>query len=353
MAVTMQDIARDVGVSVVTVSKVLRNKGEISVATRQRVLRRAKALNYQTNWIARSLVTRRTFTIGLLLPDFTHPFFAEIAKAVAETVRPHGYHVIISYFDENPELERNEAESLLARQVDGLILASAQPGAKAFADMQRRKVPFVLIDRPIAGVQASFVGADNQAIGQLATAHLIERGCRRIAHLRGPGIGIATGRMQGYRSALAKGGLEFFPGYVLDAGYQDDTGHEAMLKLLRKEPVPDGVFCYNDPVAVGAMRAISESGLRVPEDIAVVGAGNVHYSDFLAVPLTTVDQGTSEIGKRAANLLLERIASKRSLRPRKVLIVPKLVVRKSTSRSSSGCDVDAITPNGRKNLART
>ena len=207
MAVTMQDIARDVGVSVVTVSKVLRNKGEISAATRKRVLRRAKALNYQTNWIARSLVTRRTFTIGLLLPDFTHPFFAEIAKAVAETVRPHGYHVIISYFDENPELERNEAESLLARQVDGLILASAQPGAKAFADMQKRKVPFVLIDRPIAGVQASFVGVDNQAIGKLATAHLIERGCRRIAHLRGPGIGIATGRMQGYRSALAKRGL--------------------------------------------------------------------------------------------------------------------------------------------------
>src|SRR6202162_1751678 len=259
MAVTMQDIARGLNVSVVTVSKVLRNKGKISAATRKRVLQRAKKLNYQANWIARSLVTRRTFTIGLLLPDFTHPFFAEIAKAVAETVRPHGYHVIISYFDENPELERNEAEALLARQVDGLILASAQqPGAKAFADMQRRKVPFILIDRPIAGVQASFVGADNQAIGQLATAHLIERGCRRIAHLRGPGIGIATRRVQGYRNALAKGGLEFVPGYVVDAGYQEETGHAAMLKLLRKGSVPDGVFCYNDPVAIGAMRAISE-----------------------------------------------------------------------------------------------
>lgn len=335
MAVTMQDIARDVGVSVVTVSKVLRNKGEISAATRKRVLRRAKALNYQTNWIARSLVTRRTFTIGLLLPDFTHPFFAEIAKAVAETVRPHGYHVIISYFDENPELERNEADSLLSRQVDGLILASSQPGAKAFSDMQKRKVPFVLIDRPIAGVRASFVGVDNQAIGKLATAHLIERGCRRIAHLRGPGIGIATGRMEGYRAALANHGLEFSQGYVQDAGYKEHTGHQGMLKLLRKKPVPDGVFCYNDPVAIGAMRAISEAGLRVPEDIAVVGAGNVHYSDFLAVPLTTVDQGTHEIGKRAANLLLERIASKRSLRPRKVLIVPKLVVRQSTRRSPS------------------
>src|SRR6266702_4728294 len=107
MAVTMLDIARDLKVSVVTVSKVLRNKGKISAATRRRVLRRAKELNYQTNWVARSLVTRRTYTIGLLLPDFTHPFFAEVAKAVAETVRPHGYHVIISYFEEDPVLERN------------------------------------------------------------------------------------------------------------------------------------------------------------------------------------------------------------------------------------------------------
>ena len=108
-----------------------------------------------------------------------------------------------------------------------------------------------------------------------------------------------------------------------------------MRTLLKRKPVPDGVFCYNDPVAIGAMRAISEAGLKVPDDIAVVGAGNVHYSDFLAVPLTTVDQGTSEIGKRAANLLLERIASKRSLRPRKVLIVPKLVIRQSTRRPNS------------------
>ena len=334
MAVTMQDIARGLNVSVVTVSKVLRNKGKISVATRRRVLRRAKELNYQTNWIARSLVTRRTFTIGLLLPDFTHPFFAEIAKAIAETVRPHGYHVIISYFEENPKLEKNEAESLLARQVDGLILASAQSGADAFEHIQRRKVPFVLIDRPIAGVQASFVGVDNEAIGQLATIHLVERGCKRVAHLRGPGIGIATGRMEGYRRALAKRNLPVSSRYVIEAGYQDCTGHDAMRKLLRAKPIPDGVFCYNDPVAIGAMRAISEVGLRVPDDIAVVGAGNVHYSDFLAVPLTTVDQGTSEIGKRAADLLLERIVSKRALRPKRVLIEPKLVIRQSTTRST-------------------
>src|SRR5208282_4556567 len=118
MAVTMMDIARDLKVSVVTVSKVLRNQGKISAATRQRVLRRAKQLNYQMNWVARSLVTRRTYTIGLLLPEFTHPFFAEIARSAAQTLRPHGYHVVISSFEEDPELEASEADSLLARQVD-------------------------------------------------------------------------------------------------------------------------------------------------------------------------------------------------------------------------------------------
>ena len=141
MPVTMLDIAKGLNVSVVTVSKVLRNKGKISTATRKRVLQRAKQLNYQTNWIARSLVTRRTFTIGLLLPDFTHPFFAEVVKAVAETVRPHGYHVIISYFEEDPELEKNEADSLMARQVDGIIAASAQSNPELFEGMQERKIP--------------------------------------------------------------------------------------------------------------------------------------------------------------------------------------------------------------------
>jgi LacI family transcriptional regulator len=316
----------------VTVSKVLRNKGTISAATRKRVLQRAKELNYQTNWIARSLVTRRTFTIGLLLPDFTHPFFAEIAKAVAETVRPHGYHVIISYFEENPELERNEADSLMARQVDGLIAASAQSNADLFEGILERKVPLVLIDRQISGVQASFVGVDNEAIGKLATNHLIAQGCTRIAHLRGPKIGIAAARMAGYRHALQKHNLAVAPRYVVGARYVDSSGYGAMRKLLQADPIPDGVFCYNDPVAIGAIRAICEAGLRIPQDIKVVGAGNVHYSDVLAVPLTTVDQGTVQTGKQAAELLMEQIGAKRRPRPRKILIAPKLVVRQSTQR---------------------
>jgi LacI family transcriptional regulator len=337
MAVTLQDIARELNVSVVTVSKVLRNKGRISTATRNRVLRRAKELNYQANWVARSLVTRRTYTIGLLLPDFTHPFFGEVAKAVAETFRPHGYHVIISYFEEDPVLERNEAESLLARQVDGLIVASAQPleNGELFEGIRRRKVPFVLIDRPVAGVQASFVGVDNEAIGKLATNHLIARGCRRIAHLRGPRISIAEARLEGYRRALEKHKLPALPQHVVEAGYDDNTGCEGMRRLLHTDPIPDGVFGYNDPVAIGALRAIFEAGLNVPHDVAVVGAGNVHYSDVLSVPLSTVDQGTGQIGKQAAELLLKQIEAKRKVRPRKILIAPKLIARESTRRRPS------------------
>jgi len=334
MTATMMDIAKDLKVSVVTVSKVLRNQGRISDATRKRVLRRAKELNYQMNWVARSLVTKRTYTIGLLLPEFTHPFFAEIARAVAQTVRPHGYHVLISCFEEDPELEVSEAESLLARRVDGLIIASSQPARclNMFKRVHEQNVPYVLIDRPVAGLRACFVGADNHAIGRLATEHLIARGCRRIAHLRGPEVGIAAERLAGYRQALARHGLRPNSHYIVPGGHRDDTGYEGMRKLLDLNPFPDGVFCYNDPVAIGAMRAILEVEFKLPDDICVVGAGNIHYSDQVAVPLTTVDQGTCTIGVLAAELLLERIASKRAMRARKILIPPKIVERASTRR---------------------
>jgi LacI family transcriptional regulator len=334
MSATLSDIAKDLNISVVTVSKALRNKGRISARTRTRVLKRAKELDYRPNWVARSLVTRRTYTIGLLLPDFTHPFFADIAKSIAETVRPRGYHVIISYFEEDPDLERVEADSLLARRVDGLILASSQSPDRLelFEELRSRKVPLVLIDRPIDGVRASFVGVDNEAVGRLATTHLIEQGCRRIAHLRGPQIGLAAKRLSGYLASLKKNKLTAPKGFVVDAGFQDHTGYLAMKQLLTARPVPDGVFCYNDPVAIGAMKALHQAGLKVPEDVAVVGAGNVHYADALAVPLTTIDQKTREMGARAAELLLGQIGAKRLPRPKKIFIVPELVPRKSTER---------------------
>jgi LacI family transcriptional regulator len=334
MPVTMQDIAKDVNVSVVTVSKVLRNQGRISEATRKLVLRRAKELNYQMNWVARSLVTRRTYTIGLLLPEFAHPFFAEIARAIGHTVRPLGYHLVISSFEEDPEVEASEMESLLARQVDGLIIASSQAARQTamFKRMQRGRTPYVLIDRPISGVRACFVGVDCVAIGRMATEHLIARGCQRIAHLRGPDVRIAAERIAGYRRALQKAGHPWRKDYVVDAGRDADSGYEGMRQLLKMSPRPDGVFCFNDLVAIGAMKAILASGLKSPSDIALVGAGNVRHSDVLAVPLTTIDQAPCRIGQVASELLLARIASKKVLAAKRVMIPPKLVERESTRR---------------------
>lgn len=335
MAARMKDIAEDLGVSLMTVSKALRNHSDISEETRKRVLKRARQLRYQPNWIARSLATRRTYIAGLVIPDLMHSFFAAVAKGVARQLEPAGYQVVISNSEEDPAAEERHIAALLARNVDGLIVASAQRSGKArlFQMLRTRKAPYVLIDRLPPGLQAHYVGGNDDEIGELATGHLIEQGRRRIAHLRGPAIATGIGRLRGYRRALAGHGLETPPEYVIHAQYQDGTGYEAMRALLGRQPLPDGVFCYNDPVAAGAIRAVLEAGLRVPEDVAIIGSGNVHYSDLLRVPLSTIDQNSSLIGQTAAELLLRCTEAKTPLAPQRIFISPRLIVRESSRRS--------------------
>jgi LacI family transcriptional regulator len=333
----MKDIARDLGVSVVTVSKVLRNHSDISEETRQRVLKRMKELHYRPNLAARALITGKTFTIGLIVPDLLHPFFAQVAKALSGVFRQRGYSLILSSSEEDPELEKQELDVLLARRVDAILIASAQWTVESFRQIEDQKIPYVLIDRQFAGLAANFVGVDDEAAGALATEHLIEQGCRRIAHIRGPEVSTAIGRAEGYRRSLAKHGLTPLPGYVISMGASGDArgeagGYEAARTLLAMEPRPDGIFCYNDPAAMGVMHAILDAGLRIPEDIAVVGCGNVHYSDFLRVPLTTIDQNSQAIGERAAELALSLIDAKGPVRPSSICITPALAVRASSRR---------------------
>ncbi|MGD0301343.1 MAG: LacI family DNA-binding transcriptional regulator [Bryobacteraceae bacterium] len=337
MPVRMKDVARDLNVSVVTVSKALRDQSDISTATKKRILKRAQELNYQPNWIARSLVSGRTHTIGLVVPDLMYSFFAEVARGLSIRVRPFGYQVVISISEENPTLECEEVKLLLARRVDGLVLASAQPDVacpELFQAIEECKVPYVLIDRKIMGLKANYVGVDDEKVGRMATEHLISCGCRHIAHIGGPKVSTALGRLEGYRKALAQHGLSAPPACVLKGGSEDDGGYQAMRRLLTLKQKPDGVFCFNDPVAAGAVKAILEAGLKVPQDIAVVGVGNVHYSDQLRVPLSTVDQNSSQVGQSAAQLLLHLI-EKRSRGTRTVLLQPHLVVRESSSRNGA------------------
>jgi len=329
--VRLKDIAQDLDVSVMTVSKVVRGCVDVGAETRKRVLARIKELNYQPNWVARSLAARRTFMIALIVPDLMHSFFAEIAKGVSAAIRPAGYDVVICNSEEDGAFESSEIDRLLARQVDGMILASAQlpSSLDVFDRIEARKVPYVLIDRRFPDAHAPYVGADDEAIGRMATAHLIARGCRRIAHIAGRPLTTGIGRLNGYRAALSDAKISVPDSYVVHAT-DDATAYEAARRLLALRPRPDGIFGYNDPIAAGAMKAILETGIEIPETIRVIGVGNVHYSDLLRVPLSTIDQSSDSIGRQAAEILMKALNSKRQRGPRAVMVHPKLVVREST-----------------------
>ncbi len=334
MAVRMKDIAQEMGVSLMTVSKALRNKSDVAEETRRRIVERARELKYQPNLIARSLVNRRSYLVGLIVPDMMHSFFAEVAKGVSARLEPHGYQIVLCNSGERLETELHQLRLLLSRHVDGLIIASSANSASGSpADLlAASNTPWVLIDRTIPGVNGNYIGVNDEEIAALAVEHLIEQGCRRIAHIRGPEISTGLGRLLGYRQTLAKHRLKAPAEYVVGREPGDVGGYDAMRRLLRHHPAPDGIFAFNDAVAAGAMKAILEAGLRVPQDIAVVGAGNVHYSDLLRIPLTTVDQSSLLIGGTAAELLLDSMDSKKRPAPRHVLFSPVLVVRESSLR---------------------
>ena len=332
----MKDIARDLGVSVVTVSKVLRNHSDISVATRARVLQRVKELNYQPNPAARALVTGRTNLVGLIVPDLVHPFFAQVAKGISAKLRALEYSLIISSSEDDPNLEKLEIDQMLGRRVDVLILASNQTSREGLRRIEEQGVPLVLLDRRVAGIRANFVGIDDVMAGMLATSHLLEIGCKTVAHIAGSDVSTALDRQTGYAKALAERGKTLPPSYTVKRGHGDDSGdaagYEGMQALLGLKPRPDGVFCCNDPIAMGAMRAILEAGLRIPQDVAIVGCGNVHYADLLRVPLTSIDQDSNGLGANAAKMALSLIKRKSEGSARSLLLPAKLVVRASTQR---------------------
>lgn len=338
MNIRMKDIARDLGVSVVTISKVLRNHPDVGEQTRERVLARVRELDYRPNLAARSLVTGRTCMVGLVVPDLLHPFFAEIAKSLSDVLRENGYCLIVSSSDEDPELEEHEINHLLARRLDALIIASCRSSVELFLRIEKQKTPYVLIDRSFPGLSPNFVGVDDEMVGRLATQHLIDIGCQRIAHIRGPKTSPGMHRLEGYKRALVEAGMKTTDEYIIAESKGDvetrQRGAEAMSRLLSFRPRPDGVFCFNDPLAMGAMNYALHQGLRIPDDIAVIGCGNLHYDDSLRVPLSSIDQHSWRIGEQAARITLRILKSKAALRPEAVVLQPELVVRASTTRRS-------------------
>jgi LacI family transcriptional regulator len=336
MTVTMKDIARDLGLSVVTISKVLHNHPDISTETRERVLAHIKKRDYQPNILARSLVTGRSFLVGFIVPDLIHPFFAEVAKAISLTIRPSGFSLVISSSEEDPVLEAQEIRQLLARRLDVLVIASTAMSGEYFQHLSKNKQPYILIDRDFPGSSENFVGVDDIAVGRIATQHLVDIGCKRIAHISGRENSTGIRRLEGYRQALSANGLKYRAEYVISRNSVDTEsvaqGADAARALLRCKSRPDGIFCYNDPLAIGAMDSIYEAGLTIPRDIALVGCGNLHYDASLRVPLSSVDQHSQLIGEHAGKIVLDLIEAKDSTFRRHVILEPSLIIRASSQR---------------------
>ena len=334
MVVTLKDIARDLGVSVITVSKALRNHSDISEQTKARVLKRVRELNYRPNLAARSLVTGRTNLIGFVVPDLLHTFFSDIVRGVSTSLRNSGYTLVVTSSEQDPKLERQAVEQLISRRVDVLLIASTQWTVEMFRRIEEVGIPYILIDRSFTGLPAHFVGVNDEEVGAIATQHLIDTGCKRIAHIGGPALSPVLGRMEGYKRALTKNGLVFDADLVMSTDrveeQGDTSGYKATQILLSQNPRPDGIFCYNDPVAYGATTAILDAGLRIPEDVSVVGCGNLLYNKFLRVPLTSVDQQSAGIGQRAAKLALQLVEAEEPVVPKSFFLEPRLVVRAST-----------------------
>jgi LacI family transcriptional regulator, galactose operon repressor len=329
---TMKRIAGELGVSITTVSKVLNNHVDISEATRTRVLAKVEELGYQRNAVARSLTLRRTHTLGIVIPDLMHSFFVEVIAGIEPVASARGYGLLLCSSSEDPGKERAELEMLRGRQVDGVVLASANASGNTDMLLQLTKqgTSLVMIDRDDhPSVRCHRVLTDDEQVGMLATAHLLDAGRRAIAHIAGPPIVHAKRREKGWRDALKAGGVKVADEWLVGGGFMEADGYRAMKRLLTVRPRIDAVFAANDPSAIGAMKAIWDAGRRVPDDIAVVGVGDIALGDLLRVPLTTVGWSRQDQGRRAAELLLNTLEGEGD-RPQRVVIPPRLIVRESS-----------------------
>ena len=333
MAVRLKDIARDLGVSTVTVSKVLRGRTDVGHKTRERVLKRMSELNYQPNMLARALASGRSQAVGLVVPDLIHPFFGEFARSLAGALRSEGLVLVLASSEEDPDIEDQEIKTLLARGVDVLLVASCRPAKHPPKALAETTTPVLLIDRHFPKLPVDFVGTNDLMVGELAARHLVGIGRRRIAHIGGRGTSPTADRLKGFQRALAAAGVELPKAHVvMRDGFEesgDATGYHAMQELLSLREPPDAVFCYNDLSAIGAMDAAMQAGLRIPEDIAFIGCGNLRYADYLRVPLTSVDQSSHRLGDMAAKRVLD-LSTGAGGAPQTLRLEPRLIVRKST-----------------------
>lgn len=333
---TMRDVAKHSGVSVQTVSHVVNQTGNISDDTRQRVMRSIDELNYRRNPIARSMRTRETRMIALIILDISNPVLSLIASTIESAAYAQDYHVLLYNTGHDPAREQDSLSEIGNRRADGVIIVNTI-NRDNMAQLNAEGVPTVLIDSPILSSPVPVVSVDNSAGAQMATQHLIDLGHRRIAHIAGSrDLGIARQRESAYAQAMDENGLDYrrvVYAHSIQWGYE--SGYAAMRELLTDDAPPTAIFAASDALAIGAYRALAEAGLRVPDDISVIGFDNIEASAFTTPPLTTVNQPFTELGHEAFSLLLNMLDGK-AKNPPNVLLPAEIILRESTGRARSG-----------------
>lgn len=331
-APTMEDVAREAGVSRALVSLVMRQQPHVSQSKRTRVLEVADRLGYRPNAMARSLASRRTRTVGVVLDDLRNPFFAEIAGGVEELASELGYQVLLGAGARLARRERSALATLLEYRVDGIILVSPR---MRVADIRAAaaEVPIVMVGRQVRNIDADAVVIDEHHGVELVLDHLVSLGHERITHVDG---GTGAGGPQ-RRTAFVRGMRDRRLGAraaVIAGDFTEDAGTSAARRLLAEPPLPTAVFAANDLVAAGLLGVFDHAGVAVPGEVSIIGYDNISIAHLAHVSLTTVDQPRSEMGKMALQLLLDRIDNRRQSIVR--LVEPSLVVRSTTGPPRSG-----------------
>ena len=329
--ITIKDVARHAQVSVTTVSHVINATRFVSAGSRERVLHAVATLNYVPSALARSLKNNRTHTVGMMIPNSSNPYFAEIIRGIEDTCFDAGFNVILCNSDDDPRKQGQYIRVLAEKQVDGLIVLSSGGDDELGAHLRNANMPQVLVDREVEHLSADLVEVNHESGGYLATRHLLELGHRRIGCITGPlQLSSALQRLQGHHRALAEAGVDADRGGLVEADFTSGGGFTAMQRLLALTTPPSAVFACNDLMAIGALCAASSAGLRVPQDLSVIGFDDIALAAYSSPPLTTVAQPKHQMGELAARLLLQRIAEPGRPHQREIL-QPQLCVRSSTA----------------------
>lgn len=332
MKITIKDIAKMAGVSTATVSMVLNNKDEhISELTKEKILQIAKEYNYVPNTMARSLVTKQTKTIGLVIPDIANPFFPEIARGAEDKANEAGYNIIFCNTDDNIEKEQRYVDMLSEKMVDGIIFTASSDRNYWLDKLHKQSIPIILLDRdiPLNGNVGRIV-VNNQQGTYEGTKYLIEKGYKEIAFINGNIANeTAKNRLAGFKSAMQDHGVELRSERILEGSFKREWGYGAATWLLSQEIEFDAVVCGNDLIAIGAIRALKDAGKRIPQDVAVLGFDDIYMAKLVEPELSTISQPKYEMGYKASELLINMIEKKENME-QLIIFDTKLVIRKST-----------------------